>query len=389
MEIHQKNKKLHSMISVKKVISRIFSAGFILVMSVLLVTSCCADKVNEEKRGILIEEQGSFAVGGTVITATGTFDPIADGAFNPASQSSSGQTLHGDHAFVFYQKPVDARQLPLVFWHGFGQSMKTWQTTPDGRDGFDNIFLRRGYSVYNLDQPRRGKAGRSTLPTTISALPDDQLWFGIFRLGLGTEFYSGVQFSKDPEALNQFFRQMTPDTGPLDAEINVAAVSELFNKIGEGILVTHSQSGGLGWLTSIENSNVKAIVSYEPMSNFVFPESEVPEAIPYLGGLLKARGVSMESFMQLTKMPIVIYYGDYIPSEPVDNPGQEQWRAAYEMAKKWRDVVNKHGGDVTLVHLPEIGIKGNTHFPMSDLNNVEVADLMEKWLVEKGLAERK
>ena len=113
------------MISVKKVISRIFSAGFILVMSILLVTSCCGDKGHNDKRAILIEEQGSFAVGGGVITASGIFDPIADGVFNPGNQSSDGQTLHGDHAFVFYQKPVDARRLPLVFWHGFGQSMKT------------------------------------------------------------------------------------------------------------------------------------------------------------------------------------------------------------------------------------------------------------------------
>jgi hypothetical protein len=55
------------------------------------------------------------------------------------------------------------------------------------------------------------------------------------------------------------------------------------------------------------------------------------------------------------------------------------------MAKKWRDVINRHGGDVTLFHIPEIGIKDNTHFPMSDLNKVEVADLMSKWLKEKGL----
>ena len=55
------------------------------------------------------------------------------------------------------------------------------------------------------------------------------------------------------------------------------------------------------------------------------------------------------------------------------------------MARQWRDVVNGHGGDVTLVHLPEIGIKGNTHFPLSDLNNIEIADLMSGWLKEKGL----
>ena len=54
-------------------------------------------------------------------------------------------------------------------------------------------------------------------------------------------------------------------------------------------------------------------------------------------------------------------------------------------SKEWRDVVNKHGGDVTVVHLPEIGIKGNTHFPFSDLNNIEIADLMSEWLKDKKL----
>lgn len=43
------------------------------------------------------------------------------------------------------------------------------------------------------------------------------------------------------------------------------------------------------------------------------------------------------------------------------------------------------GGDVTLVHLPEIGIRGNANFPMSDLNNLEIADLMSQFLKEKGL----
>lgn len=48
-------------------------------------------------------------------------------------------------------------------------------------------------------------------------------------------------------------------------------------------------------------------------------------------------------------------------------------------------MVNHHGGDVTLVHLPEIGIRGNTHFPMSDLNNLQIADQMSKFLSEKKL----
>ena len=40
---------------------------------------------------------------------------------------------------------------------------------------------------------------------------------------------------------------------------------------------------------------------------------------------------------------------------------------------------------MTVVHLPEIGVHGNTHFPFSDLNNTQVADLMSKFLSEKKL----
>ncbi|MBQ7516411.1 MAG: alpha/beta hydrolase, partial [Schwartzia sp.] len=63
------------------------------------------------------------------------------------------------------------------------------------------------------------------------------------------------------------------------------------------------------------------------------------------------------------------------------------WRARLEMARLWAETVNRHGGDATVVHLPDVGVTGNTHFPFSDLNNIEVADLMEAWLQEKGLAE--
>ena len=141
----------------------------------------------------------------------------------------------------------------------------------------------------------------------------------------------------------------------------------------------------MGWRTAIKNQHVKAIVSYEPGSGFVFPEGEVPAPMSSSGGTLEAAGVPMAEFQQLTKIPIIIYYGDFIPKEPNANPGQDGWRVRLEMAKLWRDCVNKHGGDVTVVHLPELGIKGNTHFPFADLNNIEIADLMSEWLKEKGL----
>jgi hypothetical protein len=55
------------------------------------------------------------------------------------------------------------------------------------------------------------------------------------------------------------------------------------------------------------------------------------------------------------------------------------------MARRWRAVVNRHGGDVTVVHLPEVGIRGNTHFPMSDTNNLQIADQVSKFLSAKKL----
>jgi hypothetical protein len=361
----------------------------IVALTLMLVSvslsACAFTQRNGKIEPMVIQEQGSFAVGGTVITAPGTFDPVKQGAYNSTYVNPEGQTFHGDHAYVFYQIPLNARKLPLVFWHGHGEFTKTWETTPDGREGFQNIFLRRRFPVYLLDQPRRGHAARSTQPITITPTPDEQLWFGIFRIGAWPNFYPGVQFSRDPEALNQFFRQMVPNTGPYDVQVNTESVSALFSKIGPGILVTHSQSGGLGWRTAMMNKNVRAIVSFEPGFDFPFPEGEVPPPMTLGGRALSAVTVPESEFMLLTKIPIVIYYGDNIPEKPSVNPGQEQWRIFLEMARRWRDVVNRHGGDVTLVHLPEIGIRGNTHFLFSDLNNLEIADQMSKFLEKKGL----
>ena len=66
-------------------------------------------------------------------------------------------------------------------------------------------------------------------------------------------------------------------------------------------------------------------------------------------------------------------------------PGPDHWRTRLHMARLWAEAVNRRGGDVTVVHLPEIGIRGNTHFPFSNLNNIEIADLLSVWLHEKGL----
>lgn len=345
-----------------------------------LLTACAAPASSPGNTAapLQIQEQGSFAAGGTLITTPGTFDPR-----NPTAPD--GQTYHGDHAYVFYQVPVNARKLPIVMWHGAGQFSKTWETTADGREGFQNIFLRRGFGVYLIDQPRRGNAGRSMVEATLKPTPDEQLWFNQFRIGLWPNYFDGVQVARDEQTRDQFFRAMTPNTGPFDMGVVSDGVSAAFNRIGPGVLFTHSQGGGPGWLTAIKNDKVKAIVAFEPGSSFVFPAGEVPAPIPSAFDTVQGAEVPMSQFMALTRIPILILYGDNIPDHPVDLPAQDSWRARLAMARLWRDSVNRHGGDVKLIHLPEIGIKGNTHFPMSDLNNVQIAGLVAKFLTEKHL----
>ncbi|MBX7435211.1 alpha/beta fold hydrolase [Mycobacterium sp. Y57] len=359
--------------------ARKLAATSLVLAASLALTSCGSPTEPEAPSNTLvIREQGSFAAGGATATAPGAFD--AQQPANPA-----GQTYHGDHAYAFYQIPENAHDLPIVMWHGAGQFSKTWESTPDGREGFQNIFLRRGYGTYVVDQPRRGNAGRAMVGTTIAPTPDEQMWFNQFRVGLWPNYFDGVQFPQDPESLNQYFRAMTPNTGPFDAEVVSDGVSAIFERTGPAILFTHSQSGGPGWLTAIKNENVRGIVSFEPGSSFVFPDGELPPPIPNAYDTVTGTAVPMAEFEALTRIPIVLYYGDNIPAAPVSLPAQDSWRARLEMAKLWRDTVNRHGGDVTVVHLPEIGITGNTHFPFSDLNNVEIADQVSKFLSDKGL----
>ena len=335
-----------------------------IVLGLSMILASCRNSGNV----LQIFEQGSFTVGGTILT------------------DSLGHTYHGDHAYVFYQKPVHARKYPLVFAHGVGQFSKTWETTPDGREGFQNIFLRRSFSTYLVDQPRRGNAGRSTETVTLSPVFDEEEWFNRFRIGIYPDYFKGVQFCRNKETLNQFFRQMTPNIGSVDFEVYSDAYAALFDKIGPAIFVTHSQGGPVGWRTLLKTDNIKAIVAYEPGGGIPFPKGQVPEEGKILTLSKKTEGieVSMSDFMKYMEIPIIVYYGDNLP-ETNERPELYEWTRRLHLMRKWAALLNKHGGDVTVIHLPKIGLYGNTHFPFSDLNNVEVANHLSKWLHEKGL----
>lgn len=346
----------------------------LLALQALVLGGCTAAGT------VPVEKQGWFAVGGTTLVRPGQYDNSKFVGW--AEQEETGQGFRGDHAMVSYQLPAGANKLPLVFVHGYGGSGVCWQMTPDGRDGFSTLMLRKGYGTYVMDLPGRGRAGRSTAENTVKPVADEMFWFDIWRIGTWPNYNPGVQFSRDSEYLAQFFREMTPDLSNHTRDLE--AIDALADKIGGNILVTHSAGGLPGWLAAMKNSNIRAVAAFEP-GGYVFPEGEVPAPMASLTGTLSGVAVDKKEFMKLTQIPIVLYFGDYIPETPVKDLGGENWRVRLAMGRKFVETVNRHGGNATIVELPKLGIYGNTHFLMQDLNNGDIAALFDRWLQENGL----
>lgn len=366
----------------KALAAAILSAGLMFPLNV--------DAAKTNTKPIVISEQGSFAVGGKTIKHAGTFSQ--DNFLSP-----EGQFAYGDHLYAFFQIPAKAKKYPIIFQHGGAQSKRTWETTPDGREGFQNIFLRKGYGVYLVDQPRIGEAGLATEaagdanPWAGNPLYYDKTLFILSRVGTfdgdTPHVFDNAAFPKDAESFNQFERSWVPYSGELDNDLNADALAALFDKVGPSILSCHSMGCTIAWRTPFRTDNVKAILAFEPGGTpFVFPEGEVPEAIPALCAPIgaSAMAVPIEDFMKLTKIPIVIYYGDNIDVNS-SHVGMNKWGTELDMAKKFVAAINRHGGNAELVELPKVGLYGNTHFLISDLNNQELANLVEKWLKSKGL----
>ncbi|MCH3950926.1 MAG: alpha/beta fold hydrolase [Acidaminococcus sp.] len=323
---------------------------------------------------LLIKEQGIFSAGGTVVNSEGTFD------VSHYYTSRTGSTAHVDHANVLYQVPQEEKGLPMVFLHGYGQSRMGWMTTPDGRPGWSDFFLRKGHSVWLIDEPHRGEAGGTSKAGTITAEPADQAWYTQFRIGTYINghftYNKGSQFPEGEEALDQFFRQMTPDTGmdnahgdqsidtTLVAKAVAATVDEVYRRTGKSsILVTHSQGGDPGWEATRYTSHVKAIVAIEP-GGAARPQSEAYEA------------------MLKQKIPVLFYYGDFIGDNVEGVPAAAMWSAMAKTADVFTDAYRREGGQSTVVHLPDVGIHGNSHFMFQEKNSDEIAQRIEDWIAQ-------
>ena len=327
-----------------------------------------------DNKVLMIADQGIFSAGGTTITSEGEFTPE-----DQWEETGAGQTAHVDHANVLYQIPTKETGLPMVFLHGYGQSRIGWMTTPDGREGWSDMFLRVGHSVWLIDEPHRGEAGATSVSGDISTKTLDQRWYTQFRIGRWENGKSvtneGSQFPNDPKSVDQFFRQMTPDTGmtsdmgadfdnDLVAQAVAATIDEVYERTGkDSILMTHSQGGGPGWTAAKYTDHIAAIIAIEP------------------GG---APAPDSEDFNSVLKknIPVTMYFGDYIDNGDPTIQATAAWRGMRQACYDFETVYNEQGGNCTVVNLPKEGITGNDHFMFQDLNNDVIADHIEAWIEE-------
>jgi pimeloyl-ACP methyl ester carboxylesterase len=230
-----------------------FACVAIAAFSVLpgLIVTGFAD--SPQVGSITLAEQGSFFVGGRIVQGKGVYDPAKD-----TSNTNEGNTFWTDQMYVQYQIPVNPRKYPLVLVNGGGGTGRVWETTPDGREGYQTLFLRRGFAVYIVDFPRRGRAGFPSFNgpfgevdgTFVVANKTNRagVQYAWSRWRLGPKYPKVFPVQQFPmKGLDQFMQHLVPTVSD-NPEIISRALVALLDKIGPAILVTHSQSGLFGWL---------------------------------------------------------------------------------------------------------------------------------------------
>jgi len=313
-----------------------------------------------------IASQGSFFVGGRDVSST---------TLSSVPRHVPVGTITVDQMYVHYEIPADAgNRYPLTLIHGCCLTGKTWETTPDGRMGWDEYFLRRGYPVYVVDQAARGRSAFD--PSSINAAktgkvkPGDlplvfsaghEAAWSVFRFGPKyPDVFPGMQFPL--EAQDEFWKQMVPDWSEALPTPNptVPDLSLLAQRLNGTILISHSQSGIYPFqAATIDTQGIEGIVALEP--------GECPDA--------------HRDMRVFAKIPILVLFGDNIKGSPRWAPRLKQCRAFVHAA-------NIAGINAELILLPEVGIHGNSHMMMQDKNNLQVADWMLDW-IGKHVGEKK
>lgn len=367
--------------------------GWMSILIAMLFCVAAANAVGDQrskKAPLVIAKQGNFFVGGT----------------HNADDRIVGQM------YVEYQIPAHRKhRYPIILIHGGGQIGVGWNETPDGREGWAQYFLRRGYAVYVVDQAGRGRSPydstMGTLNNASASLRTRTLWAQqeAFDPWPAAKFHTqwpGTAVNGDP-AFEQFLSSQSDAiaNAALQEELTAAGLVALLDKIGPSILIPHSQPGAPCWLVADRRPHlVKALVQLEPGGPPVFRDG--PAAFPlgptFAWGLTRLPitydpPVTDRSQLSFERVPLS---GDpYVTSVWLQT---EPARKLVNVAKvpvllltapsgyntEWdpgtHAYLEQAGVKHTWLKLEDIGIHGNGHFMFIEKNSDKIAGVVLKWI---------
>ncbi len=328
--------------------------------------------------------------------------------------------IRAGQMYVQFFVPAAARQpYPIVMWHGGGQTGASFLGTPDERPGWADHFLREGYSVYIVDQAARGRSGFFTPVYGQTRRPTTQAMSSRFTAPSRAALYPqarlhtqwpGEGVPGDP-VFDRFFASQVEDIADFSVieRLNRDAGIALLEKIGRAVLVTHSQSGPIGWeIADCRPDLVEAILAVEP-NGPPFYEMEAQGAPGWFDDGVLARPWG------ITRLPLqfepALEAGQPLPlrrQSTADCPdcmrcwlqpeparqlpnlrrvrilmvlGEGSYHAPYDHCTS--KFLAQAGVPHDFVRLADVGIRGNGHMMMLEKNNQEIAAFLSNWLSGK------
>jgi pimeloyl-ACP methyl ester carboxylesterase len=313
-----------------------------------------------------VREIGSYFIGGEIRSMAGLPEETVffyPGA--PPTQYNPNGDVHTGQMYVHFVRLAHPRgAVPIILIHGGGLSGTGWESTPDGRPGWQQFFLQAGFDVLVPDQVERGRSNWSRYPQIFTSAPmfrtSQEAWT-LFRIGTvyatdpaARTAWPGGQFPL--AAYDDFVASFNARWTTTDA-IAQAAWDKLVDRECPCILIAHSAGSGFAVRAALRAPDkVRALVGIEP--------SAAPDPATIDIGRLKS-------------IPTLFVWGDHLDDYPA-------WKSIVANPTKFEQGMAAQGARMDVVHLPARGITGNTHMMMLDRNSDQIAGIVRDWLAERG-----
>jgi pimeloyl-ACP methyl ester carboxylesterase len=324
-----------------------------------------------------------------------------------------GQEIMQGQIYVEVLAPRDVkRPYPLVLIHGAAQTATNWMGTPDGRKGWAEYFVEQGYVVYMIDQPMRGRSayhpddGKTRMFTAkgeqfqFTAIETDGTWPQAKK---HTQWPGeGPSKGRKGDGIFDAFYATQVET-VLSAEEteqrNQDAGAALLDKIGPAIVLTHSQSGAFGWLIADARPKlVKAIVAIEPAgppfeatiigTGRTRPWGPTDIPITYDPPVKDPSEIAIEREAKADGPDLFVCWMQKSPARQLVNltaipvmimSAEASYHQVYDHCTA--KYLNQAGVKTEYIRLQDKGIRGNGHMVMIEKNNLDIAHLIDEWVV--------